>query len=121
MSRGTIAVLTVKANQAAGVDLTSGAVAANASGHKMFNPAGRTLVVCYTDATGTVDLTFVSVADPFNRLGDLGPTTVGNSKYYAFGPFTNQLFSQQSGADLGYLYVNEATINANAKLNGLNI
>lgn len=121
MTRINVPVLTLLGNAASGVDLTSGAISASASNHKLYNPAGRTCLVCYTDSMGAVTLTFTSVADPYGRTGDLGPTVVGASAFMIFGPFSNQLFSQQSGADQDYLYITAASITAAAKLNGLNI
>lgn len=122
MPRTNIPVASILTNQASGVDLTSGAVAASAvNDHKMYNPSGHTLLMCWTNASGAVDLTFVSVPDPYQRTEDLGPTTVGNSKVIAFGPFSNLLFSQQSGADKDYIYIDAANLIAAASLMGLNI
>lgn len=122
MPRTNIPVLTIKGDQASGVDLTAGGVAASAANdHKLFNPAGRTLLMVFTSSIGAGDLTFVSVADPYGRVEDLGPTTVGASKSFAFGPFANLLFSQQSGADRDYVYVDLANVTAVCTLTGLNI
>lgn len=122
MTRTNIPVATVLADTGSGVDLTAVAISGDAGNdHKLFNPAGRTGFVIWTDASGTVAVTVVSVADPFNRTRDLGPVTVGNSKVFIFGPFTNLLFSQQQGSDLGYTYVDFATLSTVVKVVGLNM
>lgn len=122
MARTNIPVATVLADSGAGVDLTAVAISGDAGNdHKLFNPAGRTGFLVWCDASGTVEVTVVSVADPYGRTRDVGPTTVGNSKVWIFGPFTNRLFAQQEGSDLGYTYINFATLSTVVKVVGLNM
>ncbi len=122
MARVNIPVKVAAMDQAAGVDMTVGAVAPDDSNeHKLFNRGGRVVLLVRTESTSGVSLTFVSVADPYGRTGDLGPTAVGASKLFAFGPFTPLLFNQSSGADLDYIYINAASITGTVAMQGLQV
>jgi hypothetical protein len=100
----------VAPGDAAGKDITAGWTAADALGHKVFNGGGHVIVLVRTQAASSISVTVTSVADPYGRTGDLGPTAIVASKYYAFGPYSPGLFNQKSGADKDYFYLAEASI-----------
>lgn len=122
MARVNIPVKTVLASSAAGIDLSVGGVAADATNHhKYFNPAGKTALVVITAAASGVSVTVISVADPYGRLGNLGPTAIGASKVHLFGPFPNLLFANQGVTDLDYTYIDLSGLSGTVTLIGVNI
>jgi len=103
MAYTAVTVNAADANGATGVDLDA-AFAAITVENKVMNRGGNTLIFFRTLAGETVDVEIDSVADPYGRLGNLGPTSLSASKLYVFGPFSPRLFNQ-SGVDDGYIYL----------------
>lgn len=120
MARVTIPVVTANKNLAAGIDLTAIAVAADAGNdHKMLNGGERILLLVWTASASGVDIDFDSVADRYGRLGgatEEGPTTIGASKFFAFGPFSPPRYTQRSGSYINSLQVNLASLSGTVKL-----
>lgn len=120
MARTSIATANVVGHSATPVSLVSGATAADDSNEMMFlNRHGRSVLFVVTPSGASVDVTIDSVADPYGRVGDLGPTTCAASKIFAFGPFSPGLFTQPSGANEGYTYVDIANVTGSPVLKAL--
>ncbi len=121
MARTVIPVKASVADGAAGVEVWSaGAVAADDSNNMLiFAPNGRVIFFVHTIAAEGVSITIVSIADPYSRTGDLGPTAVGASKDYIFGPFSPGLFVQNSGANIGNVHIDISGLTGTPDLQGL--
>ena len=112
--RATIDVQAADANGATGVDLKAAMQTIEATeGDKYNNRGGNVLFIISADADASVNVTIDSVADPYGREGDLGPTAIGNSVIMAFGPFSPRLFNQ-SATDDGFVHVDYDTYVAGA-------
>ncbi len=48
---------------------------------------GKTMVFILNDSGGALAVTFTSVADPFNRTGDIAAYSIADGKVSQFGPF----------------------------------
>ena len=103
MAYTAVTVNAADANGAAGIDL-SVAFAPITVENKVMNRGGNTLIFFRTIAGESVDVEIDSVADPYGRLGNLGPTSLAAEKIHVFGPFSPRLFNQ-SGVDDGYIYL----------------
>lgn len=58
---------------------------------------GREIVLVRNDNVGAQTVTITSVADPYNRTGDITTYSVGIGEYAAFGPFDVAGWKQADG------------------------
>jgi len=125
MARVNIPILDADKNSAVGLDLTVGSVAADVTeDHKLLNRTSRIMLLVWTASASGVDISFDSVPDPYGREGDAteeGPTTIGASKFMAFGPYSPGLFTQKTGTYKNYLQVNLANLSGTVKLVAVSI
>jgi hypothetical protein len=102
MPRTAIAVQDVSTQPpfAASITLTT----VDAVNNMMLPNDGKTVLLIQNPTGGSLAITVVSVADEFNRLGDLsvGLAAGGLASY---GPFPLTAWNQ-TGTDRGYVYVN---------------
>ena len=115
MARTNIPVTVTNNNGAAGISFNDIDVAIDdANNHMYINRVGssRIIILFLLEESCTVDVSIISVADPYGRTGDLGPTTIatgaGEEDVHIFGPFSPELFSQKSGTDVGKTYIDLA-------------
>ena len=91
---------------AGAADLTM--TAADASEKNSFTCTGNDLVIAHN--TGAVErtITISSVADPYNRTGDITAYALGAGEYAVFGPFKVRGWQQSDGKI--YLEANHAEV-----------
>jgi hypothetical protein len=103
LAQATRQVLTVTALSREGI--TNTLYTANGAGHKISNN-GRTWVEIANAYTNTITATIVTPGTIFGlAIADLDIAVPAGSTYLA-GSFPPSQFNQQSGSDLGYMYLN---------------
>ena len=76
-------------------DLTM--AAANVADKNYFVAGGNDLVIAHNTGVGAVTVTVTSVADPYNRTGDIAAYSLAAGEYGVFGPFKNLGWAQSNG------------------------
>lgn len=71
--------------------------AADAVNFNEFPHTGREVVLARNDDAGAQTVTVHSVADPFNREGDITTYSLAAADYAAFGPFDTAGWKQADG------------------------
>ena len=79
--------------------------AGDATNNNAVTLAGRELVLVRNDGTSAQDVTFQSVADQYNRTGNIDTYSVGAGEYAMFGPFKVPGWKQGDGK----LYIDPAS------------
>ncbi|ABF42168.1 hypothetical protein Acid345_3167 [Candidatus Koribacter versatilis Ellin345] len=101
MSRTAIAVQTIPDNTAAAVTLS----ASDSSNNMIFPNDGRTEIIVKNANGSSVTVTAVSVPCEHGRTGDIA-LVIANGAIASFPKLSPALFNQQSGADIGQVYLN---------------
>lgn len=76
-------------------DLTM--AAADTSNLNQFTANGNDLVIAHNTGGSAYTITITSVADPFNRTGDIATYSLGAGEYAIFGPFKAAGWQQSDG------------------------